>query len=372
MWILKNIVLQVRRSFWLFLIVALFGVEACHGALMVDGKFTYEAGSKKTGGQFKVIVSDCSWIIRTKRDDETAVDYFEAGGKWGESSIYFLSSFTNSYSKLLESKATGSDETDGVVGVGRIYAGEVPHINESESLSILWLAYASRCYLDKNENKLLEPVNWFGGQQFFDKGLFLPATVLRFENLKGLPEKVVYYNDGFFRGINGGTGEAVIRKLDPPFDGGYTNAIYSVIEKVNSGAVVVPKTFTFTTFRPAPGGAGSNNVTSVKRYAFYADNLYDTNVEIVAYYPILHGKTSISDRRGVSSNSTVLEYQANQSFVEAAKASKKNSTRIPSQIIADDSSGKTAAKPRFVFIGTLFLVTGLFLILILKRKDTKI
>jgi hypothetical protein len=118
----------------------------------------------------------------------------------------------------------------------------VPHFTGGEQISILWLAYASGCYLGSRTNRLVEPVYWFGGRYFFNRRLELPADWVIAQFPPRLPARVVYFDDGFVRGADG-TGAPRIVPYPKPYANGYTNAVYEVVSFLEVGPYKIPTAF---------------------------------------------------------------------------------------------------------------------------------
>jgi len=63
-----------------------------------------------------------------------------------------------------------------------------------------------------------------------------------------LPRMISFLNDGFYRTYNPATKLLDVFPLAPPYDNGYTNAIYRVLDVTNSGAVQIPTRFAFVQY----------------------------------------------------------------------------------------------------------------------------
>jgi len=202
-------------------------------------------------GCFTVVAEDCKWRIRTKRFDES-VDFFEAGSTDGKQ-IYLLASHTNI---TLEAIAELKDPVKAAeldVAFAQITPGEVPHFRSAEQICILWLAYASSCYFATRTNDQIEPVYWFGGEYFFNRGLTVPGNWQIEKASPHLPSRVVFFNDGFLRAMDRGR-TPVITPNSGVYAKGFTNAVYQVTQFSEVNSFKLPSEFTLSTYRPKPSG----------------------------------------------------------------------------------------------------------------------
>jgi hypothetical protein len=260
---------------------------------------------RSTGGSFVARVEGAKWKIRTTRSDE-ALDYFEAGSD-DLQQIYLLGSHTNRTAPAAAERSPSQGVPELEKAFGRIQLGRVPHFNDPEAICILWLAYASGSYFASRTNQQIEPVYWFGGQAFFDRNLTLPAEWVLAKRPPCLPIQVVYFNDGFTRGVDGSGAPRVIPNQEP-WQGGYTNAIYCVEKSFELGRHSIPGSFRLDIFRPKPNGQSSTDLLLSRSFKFTLTRagLLEGRENFI---PSIPGRTYVKDRRFIrNTNSADLGY----------------------------------------------------------------
>jgi hypothetical protein len=243
-------------------------------------------------GAFNIRVEGCSWRIRTRRDDES-VDFFEVGSVGGNE-IYLLASHTNATlmaAKHIREKTV--DELD--QAFGQITLGEVPHFKSAEQVGMIWLAYASSCYFKSRTNHQIEPVFWFGGQYFFNRGLTLPGDWTIDSVPPYLPIHVVYFNDGFLRGLDKASLPKVI-PLEGVYSKGYTNAVFEASGYKTVGAYRIPDAFSLKIYRPKSQGTSASELNLYRTFSFRATNA-NLLVGSNEFTPTILGRTSVRDFR---------------------------------------------------------------------------
>lgn len=252
-------------------------------------------------GRFEVFVDGCKWRIRTVRQDEP-LDYFEAGSDLpGE--IYFVGVHTNVTTAAAKEVGDAKKAAELEVAFGQIIAGEVPHFAAAEPISILWLAYASSCYFQTRTNDQIEPVYWFGGQHFFNEGLLLRGIWVVNDLPPFLPSRVVYFNDGFFRGLKSGQ-IPVVKRYEEPYQNGFTNAVFEVLSHENLDGQMVPSKFSLTIYRPKALASSATELIISRKFDFTMGNCsVQTTPE--NFKPVLIGLTAIKDYRFSKTNGAI-------------------------------------------------------------------
>jgi hypothetical protein len=100
--------------------------------------------------------------------------------------------------------------------------------------------------LDSVTDNLVDPVwlldTWtIRGAEYKEK-----AVIIRNSDER-LPRKVLYFADGNYHAVST-SGRPVNGPLPKPFDKGFTNAIYEVLEFTNASGVFIPTKFIFTRY----------------------------------------------------------------------------------------------------------------------------
>ena len=180
--------------------------------------------------EFKVQVKGCDWLIRSS--EPGSCSYVEEGFRQGN--LYTLT--------LWCSNTTGLSSN---AYVGLIEADELPDDNGS-LIQYLWLAYASTGYLDHEKGVALRPICCLDDRALRAEKFKMRSILTRADAEPRLPTWLAYLSDGFYR-TEGASGRLVF-KAPPPFDQGYTNAVYSVGALTNCGTLQLPLEFSFTRY----------------------------------------------------------------------------------------------------------------------------
>ncbi len=101
---------------------------------------------------------------------------------------------------------------------------------------------------------------------------------------------VTYFDDGIVRTPNGAA------KRVPPYDKGFTNAIFQVDAFTNVNDVAVPLSASLHLLRPRRGGTSSNDLDVLVEYQITLTNAGRAE-EITDFQPALPGITAIRDER---------------------------------------------------------------------------
>jgi len=274
--------------FWVFVC----GLANCWGqAYEVVGTITYRtflAGQEQFGSrkEFKVSVKGCDWLIRAK-DSDTG-DSVEIGFENGVA--YRLNSFakanTNVLSALIEWE-------------------EVPN-GDGSLTAYLWLAFASACHFAQITNKLLTPVWILDDPNLRHENFKMSAEWATADQPPHLPTRVTYFNDGIFRVYHPVKKERVSFRAQKPFDQGYVNATYEVLQRTNCGGLAVPTEFVFTRYA-IPISARTNRQDSNLNVATNRSNLMVRSVVRVAGATVSPGSPATSFRPSFAATLTYMD-----------------------------------------------------------------
>jgi hypothetical protein len=138
---------------------------------------------------------------------------------------------------------------------GFIEHREIPP-NDSPRCQFVWLALASNDFFERQTNRHTMLPIWIVEDpktrtQPFEMQIY-------FERLNGkprLPASVSFINDGVYRSYNPATGLSDIIPLKPPYDKGFTNALYQVISTKTSFGLELPEEFLFVAYSTPIGNA---------------------------------------------------------------------------------------------------------------------
>lgn len=265
----------------------------------VSGTFSIEVTPPNQGtprdisGVFSVVYRDGKWLIRSKRSDQVN-DYDETGCE-GQS-VYSLSCF-----KAWAERNRQQGKTVGVnIAEGAIIPGVVPY-GDSEIHKLLWLLYASSRYLAENSDKSLPALFSHSSPKAYLYGFRQRADWAIGDRDSGLPQSVVYYDDGFIhRWNNGGgdymTGPPISNKWDAPYDAGFTNAILSVTSANETNRNWIPRASTFSLYGPKRSGESRSDLNLYKTITINATNLV-IGTPIQDFKPSVDGVILVADMR---------------------------------------------------------------------------
>ena len=119
----------------------------------------------------------------------------------------------------------------------------------------VWFAYLSSRYFQNISNSLALPI-WSPEDPAMQRQPFPMFVYFRVSDAPPhLPTAVDFINDGYYRSYSVRTKTVDVVRLRPPFDLGFTNAIYRVLETTNSGNLVLPASWVFQVYS-SPLNAG--------------------------------------------------------------------------------------------------------------------
>jgi len=202
------------------------------GTLSGDRVFENKVTGSIPNTHFTVTVSDCNWLIHI--EPGLAGGYVEAG-------------YDGDVIRIV-SGGTGYAPTASLIN------SKVPLSGADTRLAILWMAFAQSCYLHESmgSGQLIPAYN----RTFFRKPI--PAFVEGFSSEQPFPSLITYLSDGTHLNHNGET-----VRYKPPFQNGFTNAIYTVVSFTNIESLKLPLEFKFNEFQPSAIQPASSNDISV-------------------------------------------------------------------------------------------------------------
>ncbi|MFT4588286.1 MAG: hypothetical protein ACI9VS_002241 [Candidatus Binatia bacterium] len=241
--------------------------------------------------QFFVAVSNECWIVHT-RNPEGPYDHVETGSLGGE--IYTCIAF--------HSKTAGGRSRNQSVAL--VEPGPVPHILQQSVNSVLWLAFASETYI-AGAGEWLEPLfryEAFGSdsQEIYNLGLTMKCDVRRATADSGLIERIVYWSDSKVRGWRQAEGfwlgPPEVIAMNPPYDQGFTNAIYQVLDTTSVGDQLIPASFEYTAFVPPKGGSSADELLAHNHFTGNVTNAV-SKLRVASFLPAINGVAMARENR---------------------------------------------------------------------------
>lgn len=213
---------------------------------------------------------------------------------------YYLVDVRNSKRRaLLEGQLTGQND-----GAAIIIPGVVPQINPNSAVMIIWFAYLSHGYLDKNKGDRLIPPDVLNINTY-NSSVAPPqrSQLVRLTEYPRLPQSAVFWEDGVFRAAPIGSHYEPnhVKRWPPPYDQGFTNLIYGVRAATNVEFVTLPLESDLLCFMPATfeknNSVLSQNVLRLhKKVRLQTLHVKLVN-ELVDLLPVIPGLTFVQDKR---------------------------------------------------------------------------
>jgi hypothetical protein len=234
---------------------------------------------------FSLRVGGDKWFIRLDPRTEQGFDYVEAGSDG--STVYCVTHMETSANREMarrpELKATLSTSTAWVC------RGQILHVPTIDCVNPAWLAYASGAYFRSRTNHMTEPVilHNVGGVDYDNTSDFLQQTEWSLNDAFPFsPRRVVYLSDGLIR-VRGKT----LGARPPPYDAGYTNAVFEVVAFTNAAGVSIPLVATLTVYSPGDGQLEVNHEYVIRTIGV------DVAASEGRYLPELPARCVVSDAR---------------------------------------------------------------------------
>jgi hypothetical protein len=124
---------------------------------------------------------------------------------------------------------------------------EIPP-NDGTRAQFIWIALTSSQFFSQRKNNFLLPIWSPEDPKIHRQPFMMLGFVEMLKEKPNLPASVSYINDGFYRSYNPATKSNDVIPLAPPYDGGFTNALYQVISLTNTAKYTLPSEFVFVTY----------------------------------------------------------------------------------------------------------------------------
>jgi hypothetical protein len=193
---------------------------------------------------FHVYVKDCQWQVCVEPVQQKSP------------SEYFVISFDGRDQYTLGKRTEGDSTSWG----GSVSPEKVPFFGPTPTAPVVWLAFASSCFVEKSGGVLIPP---------YSIDVLRTQLVIHVNhNAQMAPhtDQIVFMDDGFDR-----SGETA-KPRKPPFDTGFTNAVYSVFATTNLGNFEIPIHFSLAVYRPVMGGMSGKKTELEFQYSGYVSN----------------------------------------------------------------------------------------------------
>jgi hypothetical protein len=286
----------------------------------VEGHVTYwnfqnsrDRSSREPDVHFRLSVDGRRWFVHTTTDSKELYDYVEAA--YDESWLYCVRNMMTAVRK--NRNETGSAGAN--VATASIGRGEILHDPFAPTISPIWLAFASGAYFDRTTNGMAEPAIDYSAENFYStRDPFRQMLRLtRHASFPKLPEEVTYFDDGFehFRGS--------LQRRPPPYDAGFTNAIYQVLRWTNVGELALPAMSRLDIFAPkdavhAPKHPGKTNTVLILQQRYLMSlTASRQNLTTAVFRPTLPGVTAVCDARFYDEVPVLQSYFASKDWLSA-------------------------------------------------------
>ena len=162
-------------------------------------------------------------------------------------------------------------------------------------LPALWLAYCSSGYFESRKDHEVEPV-WPQDNPLLRKqGFRVRAEWALADGDPHLPEAVAFLNDGIYRGYDEKNLKPIEIPLPPPYQEGFTNAVYRANSMTNVDSLRVPADF-FLRMYLTPVGAGMRAGTPRTTLLGHAREVRPRTI-VGVFLPVFNGNASVHDYR---------------------------------------------------------------------------
>ena len=215
-------------------LIAILGLSNAPGLeYEIEGRI---AGSNGKGEetdpvQFHLYFKDCNWLMHCTPESpgmfSDHINYWEFGCHNG--TLYGL---------VKQKQVQGRKPT----WLGDVKSEAAPRFRLLPQITVAWFAFASQCYLDSTNNYILPP--------YSTDPVRVPqrAIVVRTTEDPQLPLYCAFLSDGIDRRFE------QLSPYPPPFNNGFTNAIFEVLAFTNVNGRSFPEHINCQVFGPSPQG----------------------------------------------------------------------------------------------------------------------
>jgi hypothetical protein len=380
----KHVSVCELRSIILAIYAVILGssVSSFSAEYAASGRLTYIAYSTK-GDEivkwerlFAVQVTDCSWriISQNPRSEEEAPGFlqWEHGGDGKDTfNLQRYDGVPRKMEMATRDPSGGSLKRISIgtnYGTGYVFPGPVPFVDASW-VPPIWLAYASHCYLADSSNALIKPIWEFDDPDLRFTDFRVKAQWSTVDSEIALPTSVVYFNAGKYH-VKQGTKHVSIAAA-PPYDKGWTNAIYQVLARTNFSGLSVPLKAEFLRLAPKPGGHSAKELVVIQRTVI--ETLSVTNHGLTdGFLPNLANGIVVLDYRLYDDIGAPIQYKSSRRWLKKDELPSLGSFTNQYAIALENkleapTTGRHGLSMLFLFL-LLMAVPVLYLIHLKKQK----
>ena len=315
---------------------------------------------------FLVCVKDCWWFIRTEQSEPGKLAGARETGSTNGHEIFDL--FIPAAPALAQQKdsnpKSGPRPPQRLHGEGTVVSNAVPASCDESDLftSHLWLMCASSCFFRAQTNREIPPLYDINACVLHDNNLTMEAQWDLSKHSPALPAFVAYMNTRGYPTFDK-AGQRTYIPLPPPYNRGFTNAVYAIVGVTNLNGLALPTGFTFQRFEPANAGRRKEDLRVVVRGFAVITNV-SPECSRKEFLPSANGNLII-DRRLMNAQPPIaaIRYLARKDrwlTLEEVTAIRKTKLRRTGQ--------ERLPFAVYVVLGTLFAIPALFYIRWLKRN----
>ncbi|MCW5555311.1 MAG: HlyD family secretion protein [Verrucomicrobiae bacterium] len=207
------------------------------GHIRVETRVAATGPGKTNGWNFYVEAIGDNYKVRIE-DLKSADDYYEYACENGVMHIVH---------HVLPVKSPDTPAAMPLMFPARIEEREIPP-NDGTRAQFVWFALAAHGFFRTLSEEVMLPI-WSPEDPKTRRQPFPMAVFAELLSAPPhLPARVSFVNDGFYRSYNPVTEEMDVRKLAPPYDSGFTNAIYQVLSLTNTAKHTLPARFVFAVY----------------------------------------------------------------------------------------------------------------------------
>ena len=243
-------------------LTSVFGTVARTEGFQVSGTVTFSQPMhpevRPSAVEFSLRVQDDKWFMRLEPRSGQPFDFIEAGSDGTQ--VYFVTHKEASARKNIALNPKLASTLN--FATAWVYRGQILHHPHAHLANAAWLTYASAAYFRGRTNNTAEPVaSLVGGVAYDHINPFLQEAEWLLEDEPPFtPTRVIYRSDGQVR-LNG----KVVGSYPPPFDKGFTNAVFEALLFTNNAGLAVPKTAVLKVYSAGIGRHAQTGQLEVKQ-----------------------------------------------------------------------------------------------------------
>lgn len=261
---------------------------------------------------YQVRRHDCAWSIKTKiiklvldGEEFARLGEVEYEVQHDGTNIYEIYTAKTKGNKLGEAEKNNNT----VDNVADVYMSPFPKGNANRA-SVIYLAYASTCFLRTNGQGKIKPFGFLDDRLFTNINYYVDA---RWENHDQYPfmiQKLVWYSDGTYH-ILTKNNQLVRKKYNSIYASGYKKGEYMAKSFTNLSGIYIPTSFELNIYDPSATGTTVNDLKRTERYVGTAQSVrpLEGGTENVVVKP--PGDVLVFDKRFKKISRPLIYYTTN-------------------------------------------------------------